>query len=513
MPTPPPDEAKKRLQQASPEKQTGVRRHDKKRRNTAADPSPNVEEPEAEPTMSFTSPPTPILPASETTTHIAEMPEEWQQDGEGDTTMVDHDSPSPSPNAQLDGTPRSSNGGVKASDPAWIIRRTKLATTRQTEEPGLDPLQTPHTGQAPNPPHTTQKGRTPPRLPTGLIRTQAPVGGFPEVHLSTPPWYNLRPEQRAHFDNYPEPKLWVRSWQGSKLDDLVITSENMKALILKMTGERARLSSPQQEKPLASAPRFERQKPPYHFLVSNVSERAYEIMLNNNVISTSEMTAFFLPYTPPVPRFLCTIEGFSLSVRDDVTIRESEEEVTRIVHETLLSDDAFIAAVKSRLVGDTTSQHDMEPAAEIVSTIEIRHSKPEVLANPPRKQLVRKSLWNLYFRRYPNITWPSYFLLLQSLRNTTFADMDFGCATLVAEERRLHCFKCKGADHELFNCPYSDLEGWMANEGKELEETAEFAHSNRSQNDQRGRRGYSRGRGRGYGGRFPNHPESNSDRW
>ncbi|KAH0590080.1 hypothetical protein H2248_000256 [Termitomyces sp. 'cryptogamus'] len=282
-----------------------------------------------------------------------------------------------------------------------------------------------------------------------------------------------------------------------------------------MTGEKAKLLSPQQEKDIASNKRRERQKPPYHFLVSGISEQAYAVILNNPIISMVEATAFFLPYSPAVPRFLCTIEGFTLSIKDADAIWESEDKVTRIVRDSLLSNDAFIALLKSKLIGDTTLIHNMELATSIISTLVIHFSKLEVLANAHVRLMPTKPLWNIYSRDDLPVMWTSYFLLLQSLCSVTFDDMDYGSATLVAEARRLHCFNCKGADHEQFNCAYATLDGWYANTNTEaqIEETAEFAPSKKNYRDNRDdhRRGPPRRGGRGNGGRFPSHADSRFD--
>ncbi|KAH0589178.1 hypothetical protein J132_09037 [Termitomyces sp. J132] len=377
--------------------------------------------------------------------------------------------PSPSPTGRGD-THMPQANPTRRADPPWTVERT----IRSPPASHQDPATTPPPSQPMISQDVSQLSNLQPRLPISLIRSPRPAGGFPAIHLSTPPWYNLQPDQRAHFDLYPEPKFWVRGWQGSKKVDLVIASEDLKGLILRMTGEKAKLLSPQQEKDIASNKRGECQKPPYHFLVSRISEQAYAVILNNPIISMAEATAFFLPYSPAVPRFLCTIEGFTLSVKDADAIWESEDEVTCIVRDSLLSNDAFIALLKSKLIGDTTLIHNMKPATSIISTLAIHFSKPEVLANAHVRLTPTKPLWNIYSRDDLPVMWTSYFLLLQSLCSVTFDDMDYGSATLVAEAHRLHCFNCKGADHEQFNCAYATLDGWYANANTEarIEETA-----------------------------------------
>lgn len=194
--------------------------------------------------------------------------------------------------------------------------------------------------------------------------------------------------------------------------DLVATSKDITILITKITGERAKLSSSQQKKDLAMNKRSEHQKPPYHFLVTSVTTTAYNVIINNPIISTAKATAFFLPYSLLVSKFLCTIKGFILSVKDMPMIRELEEEATCIIRDTLLSENPFIDLLKSKLTNNLTLQHDVELATSIISSIEILFSKPEILETSPIKKIMRKTLWNVYCWRPLLVTWPSYFLLL-----------------------------------------------------------------------------------------------------
>ncbi|KAG6875531.1 hypothetical protein C0992_003460 [Termitomyces sp. T32_za158] len=152
------------------------------------------------------------------------------------------------------------------------------------------------------------------------------------------------------------------------MTNLMATSDKLKDLLLRMTGERVKLSTPQQEKNIITKKRYDKQKPPYHFLISNISERANKILLANQVISTSKTSAFILPYNPPLPGFLCTVEGFTLSIRNQEAIHESEATTTEIIRRTLLNNEALISLLKGKLVEDDTSQHNLEPATRIISS-------------------------------------------------------------------------------------------------------------------------------------------------
>lgn len=101
------------------------------------------------------------------------------------------------------------------ADPPWIIQRTKKKGPEVMDaDRNID--------QAP--PVTPND---PPRLPDNLIHTPTPIGGFPTIHLLTPPWFNLLPEQKSNFDTYPNPKVWIRDWQASKEADLMQASDNL----------------------------------------------------------------------------------------------------------------------------------------------------------------------------------------------------------------------------------------------------------------------------------------------
>ncbi|KAH0584501.1 hypothetical protein H2248_010037 [Termitomyces sp. 'cryptogamus'] len=151
-------------------------------------------------------------------------------------------------------------------------------------------------------PDLLQTGTQPtPQLLGNMVRSCAPAEGFPVIHLSTPSWYNLLPEQQTHFNNYPEPKLWIQDWQGSHQAGLVIVGENLKTLIQQMTGVRVKLSSPQKDKDLQSHNRNDCQNPSYHFLVSGITNEAHAILMAHPIILMLKATAFMLPYSPPIP--------------------------------------------------------------------------------------------------------------------------------------------------------------------------------------------------------------------
>ncbi|KAG6866601.1 hypothetical protein C0993_007496, partial [Termitomyces sp. T159_Od127] len=147
-----------------------------------------------------------------------------------------------------------------------------------------------------------------------------------------------------------------------------------------MTGEKAKLSLPQQEKAIKTHKKVDHQKPPYHLLITGLSEQAHNLLMVNPIISTKEATAFIIPYSPSVPCFLCSIEGFTLSVKDAVAVLEAEYEATRIVREALSRNKDFVKLLKSKLNNDTTSQHNIDPALAIIEVMKVKLAASEVEA-------------------------------------------------------------------------------------------------------------------------------------
>ncbi|KAG6862726.1 hypothetical protein C0993_001809, partial [Termitomyces sp. T159_Od127] len=83
-------------------------------------------------------------------------------------------------------------------------------------------------------------------------------------------------------------------------------------------------------------------------------------------------TAFILPFNPPVPQFLCIVEGFTLSIRTPKAINEFKEEAPCIITMTLLGNEEIIAFIKSKIIGNDTSQHNLDPAKEMITLIEVK---------------------------------------------------------------------------------------------------------------------------------------------
>lgn len=166
--------------------------------------------------------------------------------------------------------------------------------------------------------------------------------------------------------------VWICDWQASKEADLMQASSNLQELIFCMAGKRVKLLTPQQEKEVLLWSCKNCHKLPYHFLASSMTKVAGDILLAHLIISTLETTAFILPYVPQLPYLLCTIEGFILSICSPEAIAESEYVAMQIARKTLLTNKMLISLLKSKLVGDTTSQCNTMLVTDILDSIKAR---------------------------------------------------------------------------------------------------------------------------------------------
>lgn len=155
------------------------------------------------------------------------------------------------------------------------------------------------------------------------------------------------------------------------------TSNHLKELIAHMTREQVKSSTLQPENKFIIKSRRDKQKPPYHFLISDLSTRANTILLANPIILTPETSAFILSYNPPLLFFLCTLESFMLSIQNKEAIAEAEEMVTTITRKALSKDKALVALVKGRLTKDPTSQYNLDPAIDIIMALKVRLVREE----------------------------------------------------------------------------------------------------------------------------------------
>ena len=116
----------------------------------------------------------------------------------------------------------------------------------------------------------------------------------------------------------------------------------------------------------------------------------------NPVISTPKASEFMLPYTPALPHFLCTIEGFTMSIQDKEAIVVAEEVVTNIVQKTFETNKTLIMLIKSHLINNKTSQHNPDPVRDIIRALEVELTRGEDTVEQSATTYLKKPRWNIF---------------------------------------------------------------------------------------------------------------------
>ncbi|KAG6808060.1 hypothetical protein H0H92_005545 [Tricholoma furcatifolium] len=128
----------------------------------------------------------------------------------------------------------------------------------------------------------------PPGLPPNVVvpdYTVPPAMGFPTIHLGTLPNYFMDEHTMKDFDSRPEPKFWARMWMGVHDEERSILDINaIRRHIYYKTGEKALVIPPMRRDEIVKATgRMKRFHPPYHYLVTGLSQDAAQRCLDRGV--------------------------------------------------------------------------------------------------------------------------------------------------------------------------------------------------------------------------------------
>ncbi|KAG1789815.1 uncharacterized protein HD556DRAFT_1311014 [Suillus plorans] len=325
-------------------------------------------------------------------------------------------------------------------------------------------------------------------LHNGLKITAPPTGGFPSPQLGQSVWRNVAPALRERWPQKAGPKPWVRTFRAKYEDNMQMTNIKMRNLIALTIGETAAapllLSTPSAEGDL-----YERLPPPYHFLISSISQPAVTRLTGLGICSSPEITCFFIPYNQPLPNYICTLERFTLP-----DCAESNAEIASLVKQTIHMHPNI-----SLFIHDHIPTPNAEAAIKVMNSIRIASLTIAV------SRTISHTVWNVYADSLPNMSLKDYFEWTNLIRNLQFASEDYGTGLVQSEEKQFLCTGCKSYDHPTGLCPFPKVLGWFGPVSA-TEDTANASLDNRTNNNQsrgnssRGGRG-TVGRGRGCGRR------------
>ncbi|KAI6157896.1 hypothetical protein BKA82DRAFT_21909 [Pisolithus tinctorius] len=181
------------------------------------------------------------------------------------------------------------------------------------------------------------------------------------------------------WTNKPGPKAWIRPWRAKFEPNAEATWSKLKTLVQQVisqdTSKTLVISTPQEED---STFTMECSPPPWHFLVLGLSQEATTFLVNLQVISTPEITAFTLPFIQPTPTYICTLENFTLP--DSL---EGNAIVTNVVKQAIHSDDVI-----SKFIQGLDPNPDVLPM--LINLINV--TSLHIANNVTHKQ----TIWNIY---------------------------------------------------------------------------------------------------------------------
>lgn len=89
---------------------------------------------------------------------------------------------------------------------------------------------------------------------------------------------------------------------------------------------------------------------------------------------------------------------------------------------------------------------------------ELSTSEPPSSQSSRGENMIR--CWNIYFIEDPGYNDKNYRLLRKKMRTCQFRTVGFGKGFTMIEDQLL-CMGYKLADHDSYNCPFSQLPGWL----------------------------------------------------
>ncbi|KAI6137614.1 hypothetical protein BKA82DRAFT_942408 [Pisolithus tinctorius] len=311
--------------------------------------------------------------------------------------------------------------------------------------------------------------------------TPRPPNGFPVPQLCDQVTRGLDETLLTAWSNKPGPKAWIRPWRAKFEPDAEATWSKLKTLVQRVIGQEASttlvISTPQEDGTFTT----ERSPPPWHFLVSGLSQDATTFLVNLQVISTPEITAFTLPFVQPTPTYICTLENFTLPDSP-----ESNTIVASVVKQAIQSDDVIPEFIRG-----------LDPDPDVLPTLinSIHVTSLRIANNITRKQ----TLWNVYCSYNPAfMTLDKHFLWRCLIRNLRFRSEDHGMGVVRLGEKQFRCVGCKSLDHPTGLCPFPSIPGWLGPKPQLTDsipnQIAPTPRPIRGRNATRGGRGTPRGR-------------------
>lgn len=322
---------------------------------------------------------------------------------------------------------------------------------------------------------------------TGLQRTAKPNGGWPKIHLGIHPFENVTGSQIASWKRVATPKVWARLFRSKYETNSLATVDKTRALLKNLVRVESDVtlgvSFPLQDHAMES----ERFPPPYHMMISSLSDMQIDHLISLEVVSTKDITLIFKLFSDTRPTFVMTIYGLIF-----VDSEEARSAVTSLIVNGIQESEQVI-----KHIVECAPDHPDRVVSDILNNISVKFL--EVKRNRVNGGDFRG--WNI-FLHHSFLTDDDHIKLIQLMRTCTFPSATAGFGLPLLEKDTLLCTNCKSIDHDTPNCPFPDLPGWFGYKPTKSPQSQiiQSAYNNdadhSTENYHRGR-GLGRGRGGG----------------
>lgn len=320
----------------------------------------------------------------------------------------------------------------------------------------------------------------------GFLRTAAPTGGFPTPQLGASVWKNQ--QWRDRWSKKEGPKAWIRLWRAAfdknRFAEDFLKVEGIIRKVVDSTG--LVLSGPV----AATTPSDDKDRYPWYFLVSGMSQQDTDKLISYEVISCEAGTIFILPFEQPTPSYIGTLAHFALDDSED-----SNRVVEKAVRETLKTSAAVI---------DFYTKHAPKGGPTITEVIDsVRAAGLQLFQRGGKVSTV----WNVYLENQPHFSFDIYLQWAVIIRQLEFPTEDRGTGTMQRKEQ-LECRGCKSLEHPSGLCPFPKIPGWMGPADSGADQVEDFtlqalekSNTDRSERHSEKRGGHQSRGGRGRRGR------------
>lgn len=332
----------------------------------------------------------------------------------------------------------------------------------------------------------------------GFCRTATPATGWPRVYLAADPSFNIAPRMLDEWRDLEGPAIWARIYRGkyeptemgkTKVKDAIKTV--IKNLVYIKYDESLAVIFPEQDLPPKEDNRFPH---PYHALIVGLSQCKAQRLVNLEVVASPDTTIFFLPHDIPRQLYIMTIKGLRYN-----NTAEAKALVEDLVRNTFRTSPEIRAIVESK--------SSAPPGEALDQVLNIRAS---FILIKQRSDMARS--WSIYLNENPEFSDEDYKLLRRKMRACSFKTVGFGKGYALTKDEQPICTGCKSADHDSYNCPFSQIPGWL---GYKPDSRRNIAGENDFADDENGNarlnqprtsiRGRERGRYNGFRGRYGDH--------